>query len=170
MVLIARKGVIVLHEAYGNLTPETDSPPLELDTIFPLASITKPITATAAMILVEDGLLGLNRGIYGETRILSPASVAEMTRNQIPGISSWLLDEFFPEAFWGLGWSIKGNKKFLGGGALDSSEAFSHIGAGGVFLWSDPVYEIVGVYFSVVLEQICIDLFMNAVTADVVEE
>ena len=63
VVLAARRGVIFLHEAYGVLTPEEDSPPLQLDTIFPLGSLTKPITATAAMILVEDGLLGLNRPV-----------------------------------------------------------------------------------------------------------
>ena len=62
-VLVARRGVIVIHEAFGCLTPDHDSPPLKLDTIFPMASIAKPITATAAMILVEDGLLGLNRPV-----------------------------------------------------------------------------------------------------------
>ena len=42
--------------------------------------------------------------------------------------------------------------------------------------WVDPVYEIVGVYFSVTLELIddtrskeCYDLFTNAVTAAVVD-
>jgi CubicO group peptidase (beta-lactamase class C family) len=62
-VLVARKGVVVLAEAYGRLTPDPDSPPLSLDAIFPINSLTKPITATAVMILVEDGLLGLNRPV-----------------------------------------------------------------------------------------------------------
>jgi hypothetical protein len=35
VVFAARKGVIVLHEAFGHLTPDGDSPPLELDAIFP---------------------------------------------------------------------------------------------------------------------------------------
>src|SRR5437879_3821567 len=59
VVLAARRGVIVLHEAFGRLRPEPDSPPLARDSIFPLASLTKPITATAIMCLVEDGLVGL---------------------------------------------------------------------------------------------------------------
>lgn len=63
VMLAARRGVIFLHEAYGQLRPEADSPPVVLDTIFPLASMTKPITGTAAMLLVEDGLLGLNRPV-----------------------------------------------------------------------------------------------------------
>ena len=64
VVLVARKGVVVIHEAFGRLGPEEDSPPLQRDTIFPIASIAKPFTATAAMILVEDGLLGLNRPVW----------------------------------------------------------------------------------------------------------
>ena len=63
VLLAARKGVIFLHEAFGKLTPDENSPPLPLDALFPLASITKTITATAAMVLVEEGLLGLNRPV-----------------------------------------------------------------------------------------------------------
>jgi CubicO group peptidase (beta-lactamase class C family) len=63
VALVARRGVIVMHEAFGALRPGDDSPPVELDTIFPIMSITKPMTATLIMQLVEDGLLGLNRPI-----------------------------------------------------------------------------------------------------------
>ncbi|MEE9280693.1 MAG: serine hydrolase domain-containing protein [Myxococcota bacterium] len=63
VILVARRGVIVLHEAFGKLVPEDDSPPLERDSIFPVSSVTKPITATLVMSLVEDGLLGLNRPV-----------------------------------------------------------------------------------------------------------
>jgi CubicO group peptidase (beta-lactamase class C family) len=141
---------------------------------------------STAMDMAIFGQMFLNRGAYGDTRILSPASVAEMTRNQIPGISSRYGEEFFPEASWGLGWSICGNKKSVGyGETLQSPQAFSHGGAGGVFLWVDPAYEIVGVYFSVlsyggipvgvsVPEELAglmgrEDLFINAVTAAVVD-
>jgi serine-type D-Ala-D-Ala carboxypeptidase len=60
-VCVARRGVIVLHEAFGVLGPGPDSPPLTRDALFPVVSMTKPVTATLAMQLVEDGLLGLNR-------------------------------------------------------------------------------------------------------------
>jgi CubicO group peptidase (beta-lactamase class C family) len=63
VVLVARKGVVVLHEAFGKLTPEPDSPPLQRDSIFPLVSISKPITAACVLALVDDGLLGLNRPV-----------------------------------------------------------------------------------------------------------
>ena len=346
VVLAARRGVVVLHEAFGCLTPEPDAPSLERDTIFPLASMTKPITATAAMMLVEDGLLGLNRrvsdyipefcgegkdavmvhhlfthtsglreedvlaheekkrgaieirplddtqhpavnemlllryntplwkppgeemsycnfnyqllgeivrrasgkslvkftherifgplrmndthltvpdsvrnrvvqrppdapsphlgtpedmdsprgstsaystamdmavlgqmflngGLYGAPRILSRASVTEMTRNQIPGIGAWFEDEYHLEASWGYGWAIQGEGKWAyHSSALSSHESYGHGGAGGVYLWVDPVYELVGAYFSVIRETLGRfrwvwnhDLFANAVTA-----
>ena len=60
-VLVARRGVIVLHEAFGVRRPEDATPTLRRDSIFPLASCTKPLTAAAVMCLVEDGLIGLNR-------------------------------------------------------------------------------------------------------------
>ena len=350
-VLVARRGVIVLHEAFGRLSQAPDAPPVQLDSIFALGSVTKPITATAVMILVEDGLLGLNRpvsdylpgfesggkeavmvhqllthtsgfnepelmhyklkqegrsgepsfetyfgagideflrlqagaplwkppgaemsyssyayellgeivrrvssvplaefaqrrifeplgmadsyyivpdslsrrivqipagsrwklfntrafqlepwacggafstardmavfgqmflngGAYSGARILSPVTVREMTRNQIPGISATFNGEFFPEASWGYGWNVKGDKKALRGGSLTSPRMFNHGGAGGSVLWVDPVCELVGVYFSrdtwatgsVESPHWRGDYFANAVTASVIEE
>ena len=63
VVLVARRGVIVLHEAFGKLTPDENSPPLSTNSLFPMTSITKTITATAAICLAEDGLLGFNRPV-----------------------------------------------------------------------------------------------------------
>lgn len=63
VTVVARRGVIVLHDAFGKLRPGDDSPPVALDTIFPTMSITKPMVATLVMQLVEDGLLGINRPI-----------------------------------------------------------------------------------------------------------
>jgi CubicO group peptidase (beta-lactamase class C family) len=63
VVLVARHGVIALHEAFGVLGPEPDDPPLPRDAIFLLASLTKPVTATALMVLVEDGRVGLTRPV-----------------------------------------------------------------------------------------------------------
>jgi CubicO group peptidase (beta-lactamase class C family) len=62
-VCVARRGVVVLHEAWGVLGPGADSPPLRTDSLFPIASVTKPVTATLVMQLVEEGLLGLNRPV-----------------------------------------------------------------------------------------------------------
>ena len=61
-VLVARRGVVCLHEAYGRLGPR-GAPPLERDSIFPMLSITKSVTATALMQLVDDGVVGLTRPV-----------------------------------------------------------------------------------------------------------
>ena len=110
-----------------------------------------------------------------------------MTLDQIPGIGARWHKEFFPEASWGLGWNIRGNKKAQFRGTLPSPKSFVHSGAGGVCLWVDPVYEIVGIYFSVLsyggipsevkvsaplepwMQMARLDLFINAVTAAVVD-
>lgn len=61
VVLAARRGVIALHEAFGRRTPDGPGDDLEIDSVFPVMSISKPVAATAAMLLVEEGLLSLNR-------------------------------------------------------------------------------------------------------------
>jgi CubicO group peptidase (beta-lactamase class C family) len=63
VVLIARHGVVALHEAFGKLGPNPDDPPLPRDALFKLSSIGKTLTATAAMILVDEGRLGLTRRV-----------------------------------------------------------------------------------------------------------
>ena len=61
VVLVARRGTIVLHEAFGVRHYEDTAATLKPDSIFPIASLTKPMTAALVMCLVEDGLIGLNR-------------------------------------------------------------------------------------------------------------
>jgi CubicO group peptidase (beta-lactamase class C family) len=97
--------------------------------------------------MAKFGQMFLNKGIYGENRVLSPASVTEMTRNQIPRISSTYGEEYFAEASYGYNWSVNGNKK--DNGDLLSPSSFNHGGAGGVTLTVDPVYEMVLVLFSI---------------------
>jgi CubicO group peptidase (beta-lactamase class C family) len=56
VVLIARGGHIAYAEACGWRDREAKAP-IELDAIFRLASMTKPLTSVAAMILAEEGKL-----------------------------------------------------------------------------------------------------------------
>jgi CubicO group peptidase (beta-lactamase class C family) len=63
VVLVARHGVVAMCEPYGRFGSEPDARVLETDAIFPIASLAKPITATALMMLVEDGLVGLTRPV-----------------------------------------------------------------------------------------------------------
>ncbi|MDP6442160.1 MAG: DUF1343 domain-containing protein [Pirellulaceae bacterium] len=61
VVLIGRRGRIVFHKAYGDRQTKPDRQPMTLDTVFDLASLTKPIaTATSVMTLVEQGRVELS--------------------------------------------------------------------------------------------------------------
>ena len=46
-VLVARRGVIVLRGGWGTLAPDAASPKAGPETVYILASITKPVTVTA---------------------------------------------------------------------------------------------------------------------------
>jgi len=338
VVLVARRGVIVMHSAYGRLGPEPDAPSLGVSAIFPLASISKVIAATAVMMLVEDGLVGLNRPVqeyiphfvgdgkkevmvhhllthtsglvdkdavahqernrgkvtippaepnehptvhellwlkmdapltrkpgeqmsysgtgYGllteiirrasglnlgefarkrifaplgmadtfydvpkdrwdrvvrrdpafpdqfkhpsvsnfpsgsvggystamdmarfcqtfldkgrldDVRLLSPASVREMTRGQTPRIASLFKEDFEAESSRGYGWDVKGDKKPRFHASLDSRDAFTHQGAGGVSIMVDPAVDLVVVFFSVSKGVMAPHLYTPAWTMD----
>ena len=68
VTFVARGGKIVKHDAYGFSARYTDSSltemenpiPMQTDTIFDLASISKIFTATSAMMLFEKGLFALD--------------------------------------------------------------------------------------------------------------
>jgi CubicO group peptidase (beta-lactamase class C family) len=75
----------------------------------------------------------LNGGIYGGQCVLSPASVAAMTRNQNPHL----------RAPWGLGWALADSIVWNSCGELVSPATFGHTGATGTVAWADPVRELV---------------------------
>jgi CubicO group peptidase (beta-lactamase class C family) len=58
-VLVARKGVIVLRGGWGKLAPEADSARAGPETVYILASISKPIVYLMLMLLVERGQVSL---------------------------------------------------------------------------------------------------------------
>ena len=126
--------------------------------------------------MAHFGQMFLERGGVGAGRVLSPASVAAMTRNQIPGIGAQFGEERFPEASWGLGWAIRGSASYPKSTSLPSSATCWHSGAGGAHIWIDPVYDLVGVYCSIEPHPLSdefhvwpLDLFANAVTAAVLD-
>jgi uncharacterized protein YbbC (DUF1343 family) len=60
VVLVLRKGKIAFRRAYGLKSKQPVETPMTIDTVFDLASLTKPIaTATSVMILIERGKLKL---------------------------------------------------------------------------------------------------------------
>jgi len=62
VVLVARDGKLIYHQANG-LADRASARPMRVDTVFRLASVSKPIVSTAAMVLVAQGKLELDAGI-----------------------------------------------------------------------------------------------------------
>lgn len=64
VVLIARHGKTAFLKAYGHRSLEPTKTPMGVETVFDLASLTKPIaTATSVMLLVERGKLTLDEPV-----------------------------------------------------------------------------------------------------------
>lgn len=61
VILLTRNGETV-HRAFGRLRPG-DPTPMPKDALFRIASMTKPVTSVAALMLVEDGRLRLDQPI-----------------------------------------------------------------------------------------------------------
>jgi len=59
VTLVARRGRIAHFEAHGVMDIESGTP-MQTDTIFPIASMTKPVTGVAVLMLVEQGLVRLS--------------------------------------------------------------------------------------------------------------
>jgi CubicO group peptidase (beta-lactamase class C family) len=59
-ILVARRGKIVLHNGFGRMSAASGAAAVQPDSVYLLASITKPVTACALMLLVERGSVALN--------------------------------------------------------------------------------------------------------------
>lgn len=82
IVLVARNGKVVHFEAQG-ASGLGSGQPMRTDTIFGIASLSKPVTAVAVMMLVEQGKIGLDDpvskfipefGVPRRVRVLKPGS------------------------------------------------------------------------------------------------
>ena len=63
VTMIAHEGELIYSNAVGWANIETKIP-MQLDTKMRFASMTKPVTAVAAMLLIEEGKLGLDDPVY----------------------------------------------------------------------------------------------------------
>jgi CubicO group peptidase (beta-lactamase class C family) len=78
-VLVSRRGRIAHLGTYGQADAEAGRP-VELDTLWRIYSMTKPITAVAAMSLYEEGAFGLNDEVstfipaFADTRVWAGGS------------------------------------------------------------------------------------------------
>ncbi len=82
VTLVARRGRIAHFEAVGEINREAGEP-MRRDAIFAIASMTKPITSTAVMILLEEGRLLLDDPIaryipaFETMRVMIPPPATE---------------------------------------------------------------------------------------------
>lgn len=88
VVLIARNGKIVYHKAFGHA--DADGTVLERDAIFRIASQTKAITATAVMMLWEEGKFKLDDPIskyipeFSEVQVLADFNAEDSSYTGVP--------------------------------------------------------------------------------------
>ena len=61
VALVARHGQLVWSHAVGDARP--GGPAVTIDSVFPLASMGKPMTAAVVMALVERGMIGLSESV-----------------------------------------------------------------------------------------------------------
>jgi CubicO group peptidase (beta-lactamase class C family) len=84
VVLIARNGKLVMFDSFGFRDKETRAP-MTNDTIFRIASMTKPIVTVAAMILVEEGKLSVADPVsryipaFADTKVAVPKTNVDGT-------------------------------------------------------------------------------------------
>jgi len=84
VLAIARRKHLVFHEAVGHLDPDR-STSMPRDAIFAIASMTKPITGAAALLLWEEGRLGLGDPIERFLPQLGNRRVAVLSERVIAG-------------------------------------------------------------------------------------
>jgi CubicO group peptidase (beta-lactamase class C family) len=99
--------------------------------------------------------LFVNCGEFDRASILSPATVREMTRDQITELVPLSSEERRRQVWgrvWGLGWAMAGRRAPDGGptnfGDLLSPAAFGHSGSTGTVVWADPERDLICVLFT----------------------
>ena len=148
VTLVGRGGKVVHLAAVGQADIESGRP-MKKNTLFSIASMTKPLVATAVMVLQDEGKLNvednvskyipefaslkLNKGTWRGIRIVSAEAARQMTTCQ----TGDLVTGFTPGNGWGLGWCIIRHPQGVTG--MLSPGTFGHGGAFGTQGWVDPV-------------------------------
>ena len=100
-VLVAENGKIIYKDAYGLANREWNIPNT-IDTKFMIGSISKPITATLMLILVQKGLVSLDKTIEDYVPEFKNKPAAKVTIKQLlshtSGIPNYdIIKDFFPK-------------------------------------------------------------------------
>ena len=94
VTLVARRGRVVHHRAAGTLGME-NSDPMRRDSIFDIASMTKPVTAVAALMLYEEGRIALGDTVAKHLPEFSESMVGEDSATASPAKRSMLVRHLF---------------------------------------------------------------------------
>ena len=94
VTLVARRGRVVHHRAAGTLGME-NSDPMRRDSIFDIASMTKPLTAVAALMLYEEGRIALGGPVAQHLPEFSNPTVGEDPATSSPAKRSMLVRHLF---------------------------------------------------------------------------
>jgi Beta-lactamase class C and other penicillin binding proteins len=91
-LLVARNGIIALEKGFGHLSRLAGSPACQSDSVFLVASISKPVTALAVMRLVEQGRVRLDDTVSKYLPEFSGEGRERITIRQILSHTSGLPD------------------------------------------------------------------------------
>jgi CubicO group peptidase (beta-lactamase class C family) len=104
-VAVVHEGRVILARSYGLADVEL-SVPVTPNSVFKLASLTKPFTATAVMMLVEEGKVALDRRL-GEYLPHLPSHFRQVTVRQLLSHTSGLADYLAaPRWSWRSSWRL----------------------------------------------------------------
>ncbi len=84
VIAVARRGKLVWYDAVGFLDAARRTP-MPLNAVFPIASMTKPMTGAAALMLLEEGRLALTDPVERFLPQLGNRRVAAMTEDVLSG-------------------------------------------------------------------------------------
>ena len=126
LVALVGAGEQVHVETVGTLS--VGGPPVARDSLFRIASTTKPVTAAATLALADEGLLGLDepvdRPLRGGAPVLSADAATAMTSDQLtPAQKAYggLGRDFFNGQSWGFGQAVLDSGAFDWAGGLGTT-------------------------------------------------
>jgi CubicO group peptidase (beta-lactamase class C family) len=100
VIAIARKGRLVAFDAYG-WRDKAAQVPMTTDTIFNIASMTKPLTAVGALMLYEQGRLAMEDPLslyfprFAEMRVAARDAAGEPTTDTVPALRRITVQDLF---------------------------------------------------------------------------
>ena len=116
VTIVARRGRVVAYDAFGFADVENQVP-MRTDAVFRIASMTKPITSVALMMLWEEGRFQLSDSVarllpeFGAQKVSTTSDASAATGTLVPVTSAATLRQMLTHTA-GLANSYRGNREF----------------------------------------------------------